>query len=119
MPKNHQFHNEVKGWDSDYYLRKAKETGPNAFEITHRILESRDFIEQAYRSCIGLLRLTRLYGKERFENACKRAIPASRVGYKMIANILEKGLDKQSDDDLFNSTNLPDHENIRGPEAYY
>jgi len=119
MPKNHQFHNEVKGWDSEYYLRKAKETGPNAYEITRRILESRDFIEQAYRSCLGLLRLIKLYGKDRFENACKRAIPASRVGYKMIANILEKGLDKQSDDDLFYSTNLPDHENIRGPEAYH
>ena len=119
MPKNHQFHKEAKGWDSDYYLRQAKETGPNAYEITRRILKSRDFIEQAYRSCMGLLRLTGQYGQERFENACKRAIPASRVGYKMIANILEKGLDKQSDDELFPSTNLPDHENIRGPEAYH
>jgi transposase len=118
MPERHQFYNEAKGWDSDYYLSKAKETGPNAFEITRRILESRDFMEQAYRACMGLLRLIGQYGQERFENACKRAIPASRVGYKMIANILEKGLDKQSDDDLFPSTNIPDHENIRGPEAY-
>jgi len=119
LPDRHQYHKEVNGWDSDYYLRKAKETGPNAFEVTRRILESRDFVEQAYRSCVGLLRLTGQYGKERFENACKRAIPASRVNYTMIANILAKGLDKQSDDDIFQSTNLPDHENIRGPQAYY
>lgn len=119
MPDRHQYHQEVNGWDSDYYLRKAKETGPNAFEVTRRILESRDFVEQAYRSCVGLLRLTGQYGKERFENACKRAIPVSRVNYTMIANILAKGLDKQSDDDIFQSTNLPDHENIRGPQAYY
>ena len=119
MPEHHQYYMEAQDWDAGYYLRMAKETGPNAYEITRRVLESRDFIEQAYRACMGLLRLTKQYGKDRFENACKRASPASRVGYKMIASILEKGLDKQTDDDLFYSSNLPDHENIRGPQAYH
>lgn len=118
MPSNHKFYHEVKGWDADYFLRKAKETGPNAVEITRRILESRDFIEQAYRACLGLLRLTEQYGADRFENACKRAAPASRVNYTMINNILEKGLDKQPDDSLTLFTDIPDHENIRGPQAY-
>jgi len=119
MPERHQYHHEAQGWDGDYFLGKAKETGPNAVEITRRILESRSFAEQAYRACIGLGRLTDQYGKERFENACKRAVPASRVNYKMICNILEKGLDKQYNDDLFQPENIRDHENIRGPQAYH
>ena len=118
MPENHKYHLEAQGWDGDYFLGKAKETGPNALEITRRILDSRAFVEQSYKACLGLLNLTMQYGKERFENACKRAVPASRVNYKMICNILEKGLDKQSDDDLFQPANNLDHENIRGPQAY-
>jgi len=83
-----------------------------------RILEARTFTEQAYLACQGLLRLSSQYGKERFENACKRAIPASRVSYRMINNILKNNLDKQPDSQMNLFTTIPDHENIRGPESY-
>jgi transposase len=118
MPEQHQNYLEAKGWDADYFLNKAKAIGENAVEITRRILESRSFIEQAYRACLGLIRLTEQYGAERFENACKRAVPASRVNYGMISNILKKGLDKQPDDPLSEPQDLFNHENIRGPQAF-
>ena len=118
MPEKHQKYHETKGWDADYFLAKAKATGASAVEITQRILESKTFIEQAYSACLGLIRLSEQYGEERFENACKRAVPASRVNYGMIANILKKGLDRQADDTLTLFPDIPDHENIRGPQAY-
>jgi hypothetical protein len=84
-----------------------------------RILQSRTFTEQAYNACLGLLRLCERQGQERFENACKRALQTPRVNYRIIGNILAHNLDKQSEDqnDLFSS--IPDHENLRGPEAYH
>jgi hypothetical protein len=118
MPEPHQSYLEAKGWDADYFLNKAKATGANAVEITRRILESRSFMQQSYNACLGLIRLMEHYGEERFENASKRAVPASRVNYGTISNILKKGLDKQPDDPLTEPTDLFTHENIRGPQAF-
>jgi len=119
MPEKHKRYHETKGWDADYFLRKAKELGECSFEIMNRILQSRTFTEQAYNACLGLLRLCERYGQDRFENACKRAIQAPRVNYRLIDNILANNLDKQAEDQMSLFTPIPDHENLRGPQAYH
>jgi transposase len=119
MPEKHKKYHETKGWDAEYFLRKAKELGECSFEITTRILEARTFTEQAYNACLGLLRLADQYGNDRFENACKRAILAPRVNYRLIDNILTNNLDKLSEDQMTLFTAIPDHENLRGPQAYH
>ena len=81
------------------------------------ILQSRTFTEQAYSACLGLLRLCERYGGDRFENACKRAIEAPRINYRLIDNILANNLDKQPEEQM-NLFTIPDHENLRGPQAY-
>ena len=118
MPEKHKKYNETRGWDAEYFLTKAKELGENSFIIMDRILAARIFTEQTYRACQGLLRLAAHYGNDRFENACKRAVVSHHVNYRLINDILKNNLDMQSEDqqDLF--TYIPDHENIRGPEAY-
>ena len=119
MPEKHKKYQETKGWDADYFLRKGKELGECSFEIMNRILQSRTFTEQAYNACLGLLRLGDKYGQERFENACKRAIQSPRVNYRLIDNILANNLDKQAEDQMSLFTPIPDHENLRGPQAYH
>jgi transposase len=118
MPEKHKKYNETKGWDADFFLRKGKELGECSFEIMRRILESRTFTEQAYNACLGLVRLSGIYGKERLENACKRAMDAPRVSYRLIDNILANNLDKLSQEQTELFTNIPDHKNLRGPQAY-
>jgi transposase len=117
MPEKHQKYQETKGWDADYFLRKARELGESSFAIMNHILQSRTFTEQAYSACLGLLRLCERYGGERFENACKRAIEAPRINYRLIDNILANNLDKQPEEQM-NLFTIPDHENLRGPQAY-
>jgi transposase len=119
MPEKHKKYHETKGWDADYFLRKARELGECSFEIMGRILEARTFTEQAYNACLGLLRLSDRYGEVRFENACKRAIHAPRVSYRLIENILANNLDKQTEDQMTLFTAIPDHDNLRGPQAYH
>ena len=119
MPEKHKKYQETKGWDAAFFLRKGKELGECSFEIMGRILESRTFTEQAYNACIGLLRLSDTYGKDRLENACKRAIGAPRVSYRLIDNILSNNLDKQVEDQTELFSIIPDHENLRGPQAYH
>lgn len=118
MPESHQKYQETQGWDSDYFLEKAKQIGENSYQIINRILDSRTFTSQAYRACQGLLVLSRKYGIDRFENACKRAIPASRVNYRLINNILTNNLDKKSEKQTNTSFIIPEHENVRGPKSY-
>lgn len=117
-PERHKKYIESLGWNDEYFLDKAKQIGENSSVIIERVLSAKMFTEQAYKSCQGLLRLSYEYGKERFENACKRACVSNRVSYHLIRDILKNNLDKIVEDQLDLFTNIPDHENIRGPQAY-
>ena len=119
MPQKHKKYHQTKGWNADFFLKKGKELGECSFEIIQRILESRTFTEQAFNACLGLLRLSDRYGKDRLENACKRAMGSPRVSYRLIDNILTNNLDKQMEGQTELFSTIPDHENLRGPQAYH
>lgn len=46
----------------------------------------------AYRSCLGLLRLSKAYPPTRVDAACARALEATAFNNKSVRAILEKGL---------------------------
>jgi hypothetical protein len=117
MPERHLKYNETLGWDADYFLSVASKIGESAVEVFKRILASKDFIEQTYNACLGLKRLSEVYGSSRFEAASLRALNGSRITYGMIKNILENNLDKLAVNQL-NMFSIPNHENIRGPHNY-
>lgn len=117
MPERHLRYNETLGWDADYFLSLASKIGENATTVFKKILASKDFIEQTYNACIGLKRLSEIYGSTRFEAACQRALKGSRITYGMIKNILENNLDKLAESQA-NLFLIPDHENIRGSQNY-
>ncbi|MBN3034806.1 MAG: IS21 family transposase [Bacteroidales bacterium] len=119
MPEKHKKYHETRGWDADYFLGRAREMGTCCFDIFNHILKSRTFTEQAYNACLGLLRLCETYGQERFENACKRAMQSPRINYRLIDNILANNLDKQAEDPMTLFPSIPDHENLRGSQAYH
>lgn len=117
MPESHLRYNETRGWDEDYFLRVASKIGPNSKKVFKCVLDSKDFIEQSYKACIGLKRLSDTYKTERFEAACQRALRGTKINYGVIKNILEKNLDKQEIQEL-TLFRVPDHQNIRGASAY-
>ncbi len=117
--ESHRRYLEQRGWCQDDFIEMAARIGENTGKSIDRLLTSRVFIEQTYDSCIGVLHLGKKYGNDRLELACKRANLGSRVNYKIIKNILENNLDKvQIQESLFQLF-IPDHTNLRGPEAYY
>jgi hypothetical protein len=115
-PPNHQAVVEQGAWDDEYVLRLASTIGPSVQEVVNRILKSYIFYEQAYDSCKGIFRLGKKYGNIRLENACKRALPASKVNYRMVESILRNNLDKISLDPV--QSHIPDHDQIRGANHY-
>jgi len=114
MPPAHQKYLE---WSPERLTRWTQAIGPHTTQLVQAILDSRPHPEQAYRSCLGLLRLGSRYGEDRLEAACRRALPAGIHSYKGVKNILDARLDQVELDEPSNI--VPDtHANIRG-QAYY
>jgi transposase len=117
MPSNHQAIHEQKGWTPDYFLNQAGSIGPCTRQAVSQILNAKMFVEQTYRSCLGVIRLGNTYGKDRLEKACQLMLNGPRVNYRILDNILRNNMDK-----LSSKSNLdfktPPHDNIRGPENY-
>jgi transposase len=53
MPEKHLRYQETRGWDADYFLQMASKTGPFSKEYFKKVLDSKDFVEQTYRACLG------------------------------------------------------------------
>ncbi|MES2331183.1 MAG: IS21 family transposase [Bacteroidota bacterium] len=118
MPEAHQAYHEQMGWNRDYFLKVSAKIGPCTRQYIERMIDSKPIKEQAYKGCVGLLRLADSHSKERVEAACKLALEQSNsIVYRTIANILLNNRDSAVDD--ANQTDLfPAHENLRGSEAY-
>ena len=114
MPTAHQKYLE---WTPERLARWAQSIGPHTAQLIQALLDSRKHPQQAYRSCLGLLRLAKRYGEDRLEAACRRALPAGIISYKGVKNILDAKLDQVESEEP--SIVVPDsHENVRG-QSYY
>jgi transposase len=119
MPAAHRAHSE---WSPSRLVRWGQTVGPKTAALIEAILSDRPHPEQGYRSCLGILRLERRYGRERLEAACARALGAGARSYRHVDSILKHGLDRQppkepSADDR--SRPLVLHENVRGGRYYH
>ena len=117
MPDKHLKHLESRGWNAEYFLNKAEAIGENFTKVVTQIINSRHFTEQTYNACLGLIRLTDKYGRERLEAASQRALLGSSISYRSITTILVNGTDRQVPvPDRALPT--PPHDNIRGSQNY-
>lgn len=115
MPKSHRKYLE---WGPSRILEWAKNMGESTEQVVKKLLDSRQYPEQAYRSCLGILRMGKSFGKDRLEAACARAVAIHGESYKSIRSILEKGLDKIPLGEESKEPLPLFHQNIRGADYY-
>ncbi|HEY6429305.1 MAG TPA: IS21 family transposase, partial [Acidimicrobiales bacterium] len=117
MPKAHQAHAE---WTPSRILDWAPAIGPETHALADEILRDRPHPEQGDRSCLGLSRLGRRYGKARLEAACARARAVGARSYRHVDAMLKHGLDRTPApvQTALVATPAVSHEVVRGP-AYY
>jgi transposase len=116
MPKAHQHHLE---WTPSRLIEWAATIGPRTAALVEAILADRPHPEQGYRSCLGLLRLSRRDGPARLEAACARAFAVGARSYRHVDSILKHGLDRLPPLEPVEPLTLaPVHEHVRG-RAYY
>ena len=117
MPAQHQ---ACHDWSPGRFKNWAKDIGPHTLQWVTERLTNVGHPEQAYRACLGLLSLSKPYGKARLEAACQRAFDTGAKQLKNIQAMLKNGLDKQpalpAEPDLLSQVN---HTNIRGADYYH
>lgn len=114
-PKSHQKHLD---WTPARLISWGESIGPNTAILVERIMQKRKHPEQGYRSCLGLLSLSKQVPVERLEAAALRALTINSPSYHSVKSILQKGLDKTEITTAADERALPTHGNIRGAEYY-
>jgi transposase len=115
MPKAHRAHLE---WTPGRFLTWASEIGPSTRDKVRHLLFRKPHPEQGYRSCLGLLSLSRRYGLERLEKAAERALLLGSPTRRSVDSILKQGVDRLPVVEEEVLRELPQHENVRGPDYY-
>lgn len=116
MPKSHQKHLE---WTPQRRLNWGERIGPATCSLIGHLLTSKPHPEMGYRSCLGVFSLAKRHGEDRLEAACARALISGSPRRKTVQSILEAGLDRHAALFTADTTPLPTHDNLRGPDYYH
>lgn len=114
-PKSHQ---EYGAWPPERLIKWAASIGPSTQCLIEQILKKHQHPEQGYRSCFGILRLSKSSGNKRLNAACARALAINAFSFKSVESILKSGLDRCSLPEKPRQLKLLEHENIRGAIAF-
>lgn len=116
-PEAHRIYDKLRQYNDTDFMEQATEIGENTHWAIDHILAYKPNKDQAYKSCLGILRLGKSKGYVRLEKACKKCKSIGNVNYKILKNILAKNLEDQPLKQI--EPPKVDHDNIRGSEAYY
>src|SRR5680860_463007 len=89
-------HKYYSDWNPEFFKKKAARLGAHVLGCVERILVSHDSPEIGYKRAMGVIQLHKSYGRERLDNACKRALEGEASSYHHIKNILKNNMDKAS-----------------------
>ena len=117
MPLDHQAYIQ---WNGDRFVNWAKQIGPNTEITVKTILSSHKIEQQAYKSCLGLIKLADKYSVTRVEAACQRALTFTPLpSYKSVKAILVTGQDKIAEEPTQSKTDAAaTYGFTRGAEYY-
>ena len=116
MPESHKYQSD---WSPERFLSWAKQIGPGCQEVIRQLLNRKQHPEQNYRSCLGVLSLSKQYGDSRLDAACTKAIAIKSPTRKSIISILKHNLDKHALPSMEEQKLSASHENIRGSNYYH
>ena len=116
MPEDHQKYLE---WNGDRFRKWAERIGNNTYMVVDAILTSCRVEQQAYRSCMALLKSADKYSAEQLENACEKALTyTASPSYKSIKNILSAGQVKTAEQETTEQTTQNKYGITRGADYY-
>lgn len=117
MPAGHRF---FKEWSVEKFRWWARNVGDDTLRVINYLLESKPHPEQAFRSSMGILNLTKQYPLSVVNQACRSSWNMEWINYKTVSAEAQRiqAAIEAAEDDAQLSLIPDDHENIRG-EQYY
>ena len=115
MPKSHQ---KYMGRTPSRLIEEAHHIGPYTGQLVEAILAAKRHPEMGYRSCLGIVRLAKIYPAERMEAAAQRCLRARAYNLQSMESILKNQLDRLP---LPGDPPAPppvEHDNIRGADYF-
>lgn len=114
MPAAHLAHRD---WTPQRLIDWGLSVGVATGGLIQRLLEQFKHPEQGYRSSLGLLSLSKRYGKDRLEVACALALSLGSCKYRHVKDILVSGRD-QLKPTVTEQWISPTHDHVRGAGYY-
>ncbi|MBK8112599.1 MAG: hypothetical protein IPK46_20970 [Saprospiraceae bacterium] len=93
MPANHRIAKKVSGYTKEDILRMASKVGVNTSELVDKMMERNPYVQQGFKSALGVISLEKKYGREVLENACKE-LKDLKCTYQSVRAYLEKGMSR-------------------------
>jgi transposase len=115
MPAAHRAHLE---WTPQRLIDWGQRIGMATGEVVTRLLQMYKHPEHGYRSCLGMLILSRRYGEARLEAACERALALGAFRYRHVRDLLANNRDLLPAQTGAAEWTSPAHANVRGPGYY-
>ena len=109
-------HRAILEWSPENFIKEAAEIHEDVELYIRKVLEKKRYLDQANKSCSGILSLARKVGPLRLAAACRLADNYGRYSFLEIQDILKT---KSELIEIPEETaDIPEHENIRGKEYY-
>ncbi len=116
MPAAHRAH---KQWTPERLINWGASIGANTGHFVAQLLQRFRHPEHGYRSCLGLLSLTKRYGPKRVDAACTLALELGAQHYRHVRDILANGGDLIQRMAPEPEWVAPEHDNVRGAAHYH
>jgi hypothetical protein len=118
MKPEHLYYKEINARDGAYYRRWASVFGEYTSELIDNVLKSARHEEQAYKSCSGILHLSKDVAHGLVEEAARKCIEMHSCKYTYFKKVLSTVVHDSHNGKSDKSTALPVHDNIRGKDFY-
>lgn len=99
-----------------YYLDRAGAVSGKLHELFTLLFKQDRHPEQLYRTCDGVLSISKKVSREQFEKACTLAIEYQNYSYKFMVNVIQNNFYEPPVSQPVKA--LPQHQNIRGKHYY-
>lgn len=114
MPHSHRKYLE---WTPERIKSWGEKIGINTKNLIDAVMKNKEHAEHAFRACLGIIRLAKIYPPERVDMACRKALDLGALNYRSVKSLLERKLETTAI--VTDEKGItPVHDNIRG-SIYY